>query len=646
MTQSRMFLFAFFLIAALFVVKLFHLQIVLSDELKQSAYSRSVRTVYTSGSRGRLLDRNGVIISANKTSFDLAVVFAQASFVGFDANWYRRKLSRLYTELSDDFLDEQQRNSIRNELNRNRLILGRLFAQSPTVTDVAMSTSVSPSALAESLTKAFLEVCRGWHYPWSPVIVIRGIDQSAAVDIVTFSRRFYGWEITTSLRRVYPWNEALFHVTGYLKMPTPEQIDLLSSNGMIPNFITLNEVDYDYLQSTNSLLDNYVGVAGIERRFENTLRGESGIRKTVYLPETADRVLLEKPAKNGADLSLSLDIRFQHLAYRSIVESGFKGAAIVMDCQTGEILAMASNPSTSPDTLMGVLTKEEANALFSSEDAPLINRAISGEYPLGSVFKIVMAVAGLEEEAISDGTVFECEGTISAEGRQYRCYRRNIHGKVTLSDALKSSCNIFFYRLSELLQPHQIYHWGSVFGLGRQTEIELPFERQGNLPYGSDRTRWGLGKKYHISIGQEKLLVTPVQVARIIAAVANGGYLVRPTLLKTSMHPNRTKLNISEDTIVSIRNGLWRVLNERGGTAFSSRLPIGIEWAGKTGSAEIGGDNETHSWFAGYAPADKPKYVFVVLCERAGSGGETAAPVTAQIIEGVFSLDDIRKAIE
>ncbi len=643
--RARVLMVVVVLLTVIFLLRAVQWQVLEAGDLRRYARRRSIVTHYLPAGRGRIYDRNGVLLAADKLTYDLAVVFAHCRFEGFDAGWYRRSLSRCYTDLKDPFLPESSRRELRARIRRLKRNIRALVASSPTVRRVAALIGADPALLSSSLSKALVNVSRGWEYPWKPVVVARDVDRRRALSFFADPALSRGWELVPSHRRVYPWGEMLFHVLGYMKELSPQEHELLLKNGLIPGFLKLGKVDYDYLVRTGTLLDEKVGRAGVERTFEEVLRGRTGLRRIFRSADDSERILEEIPPKNGRNLHLSIDLRFQKAAWDALSAGGWKGAVVVMSAVTGEILAMASAPSVDPRLLMGRLTPAQAQAVYSSPDAPLINRAVQGQYPLGSVFKVVMAVTGLEEGAITPETRFHCAGTLPAGDRVFRCYHGTAHGDVNVSDALKVSCNIFFYKLSELMPPARMTAWAHKFGLGERTGVELPpmTEKRGHIPSASGR-RWTTGRRYLFAIGQGETLVTPLQAAVLMAVVANGGYRVRPTLLKVRTHPNRVALDIDEKTLSVVRRGLWRVVNEPGGTAHSSR-PSGLSftWAGKTGSAEVSKREPTHSWFVCYAPADEPRYVVSVICEKAGTGGSVAAPIASSVLQAIFSLPDVGK---
>ncbi|MCX7935972.1 MAG: penicillin-binding transpeptidase domain-containing protein, partial [Planctomycetota bacterium] len=274
----------------------------------------------------------------------------------------------------------------------------------------------------------------------------------------------------------------------------------------------------------------------------------------------------------------------------------------------------------------------------------LLNRAIAGQYPPGSVFKPIVALAALAEERIAADTVFLCEGVERLGDHDFICMRRAVHGHISVADALMVSCNIFFYHAGRALGSRLIYIWAERLGLGHRTGIDLAGEAPGHLPREAFSGRgWALGNTYHLSIGQGPIAVTPLQIAVATAAIANGGKVVRPHLIYDPAQPEydepRAILKISPAALAAVRQGMWQVVQENRGTGKEARL-AGLAIAGKTGSAEWRKGQPTHAWFACYAPADNPQVVCVILVPEGNFGGHTCAPIARRILALYFNLPE------
>jgi penicillin-binding protein 2 len=337
-----------------------------------------------------------------------------------------------------------------------------------------------------------------------------------------------------------------------------------------------------------------------------------------------------------------------------------------MNVHTGAVLAMGSHPSFDPAFYAKPHTQAEYTALEEQTDSPLLNRATQGGYPTGSSFKPITATAGLEEGLVSPEEIVVDGGSLSVGGQVFSNAGGAVNGPITMSEALKVSSDVYFYRLgleAEANGSHgQIQDWAHRYGLGRRTGIDLSAEAPGLVPTPAWRNRlfrresnplidrpWGVGDNINLAIGQGDLQVTPLQLANAYAALANGGKVVTPHLgskivdtsgqtVKEIDPPPRRKLEISSVTRETILGGLHRAAMEPGGTSYSVFGGFPVPVGGKTGTAERGAGNADQSWYAAVAPYPDPQIIVVATVERGGFGVEAAAPVAAQILERHFEL--------
>jgi penicillin-binding protein 2 len=401
-----------------------------------------------------------------------------------------------------------------------------------------------------------------------------------------------------------------------------------------------------------------VGKRGIEETFDLDLRGREGQR--VVVVDSRGRVLEElgrEPSETGRDLTLSIDLELQQEAERQL--RGRVGAVVALDPRNGEVLALYSSPAYNSNPFARGLTSQEWKDLLAAPHNPLQNRALQNTHPPGSVFKVVMAVAGLSEKVITTGDRVYCPGFTTIYNHRFHCGKRSGHGWVNLEEAIERSCNIYFYQLGQKLGLERIAHYAELFGLGRATGIQLRGEKSGLVPseQWSLATRgspWFPGETISLAVGQGALLVTPLQVARMMAVVANGGRLVQPTLLPGNTIAPGQALAIPPAILEAVRRGLEAVVNEPGGTAYwTARLPK-IAIAGKTGTAQVVAsrasrpaedlpfEERTHAWFASFAPARDPRLVVVVFVEHGGSGSAAAAPIAKALYATYFkSVEDL-----
>ena len=404
--------------------------------------------------------------------------------------------------------------------------------------------------------------------------------------------------------------------------------------------------------------DEWVGVAGLEEWGEQFLAGRHG--GTLYLMSPAGEalsVVASREAIPGRPVYTTFDREFQHQVQEILGPR--RGAIVVLDVHTGAVRALASGPPFDANVFVGPASGPERSAILSDLGRPLFNRATQGAYACGSVFKIVTAAAALEEGGMTPETSFWCPGYWEGLGPSYRltCWRE--HGNIILRDALTASCDVTFYAIGQALgdlDPDILPTFGRAFGLGSLTGLEGVAEVAGLVPDPAWRLAavgepWRPGDSVNLAIGQGDLLVTPLQVARMMAAVANGGALYRPYIVDRigaagEDHPGAEfepeevgTLPVSPQNLAVIQEALLGVTTSPIGTATHRFYGMSIPVAGKTGTAQAPGeDSLPHSWFAAYAPADAPEIAVVVMVENAGQGAEVAAPMVRQVVEAFYGL--------
>ena len=398
---------------------------------------------------------------------------------------------------------------------------------------------------------------------------------------------------------------------------------------------------------------NLVGQAGLESQYNRRLMGKDGLRRVIVNSrglevEEAERL----EPHDGPALTLTLDADLQKATEAAF--QGRAGSAVALDPETGEILALTSTPAYDPNRFTTGIEPALWQKLTTDPDTPLMNRVIQGTYAPGSTFKVVAATAALEEGVITPSTTVYCPGYYSVYGTVFRCHKAAGHGVVDVHKALSQSCNVFFYQAGVKLEITRLAAWAKKLGLGSITGIDLPHEASGLMPSPEWKQRvlklpWYGGETVSVAIGQGQVSVTPLQMARLAAVIANGGRLVQPHLVKSvggvpvPWEPPHD-IGLKPETIRIVREGMRSVVAE--GTGWRARIP-GMEIAGKTGSAQVvaharlAKDPKSpklmpHGWFICFAPADKPRIAMAVLVEHGGSGGEAAAPVAHEILARYF----------
>lgn len=403
--------------------------------------------------------------------------------------------------------------------------------------------------------------------------------------------------------------------------------------------------------------DEPVGKAGLERWGEPYLAGQRGGTLVILTPAGKELVTIKKqPAVQSRSIYTTLDKRLQQSAEAILGDE--RGAIVALDPNTGQILAMASRPTFDPNVFVAGIESGQWQVLASDVSRPLINRATQGTYPPGSVFKIVTMAAALEKGELTPGSTFNCPGIWYGLGKDWpkTCWLERGHGQVNLIQALSVSCDITFYELGKRLyelDPNLLPEYARLFGLGTPTGLEVAEEVTGLVPDPDWKIAelgesWFPGDSVNLAIGQGYLLVTPLQVATMVAAVGNGGILYRPQLVlkvsASSEEPEQVfepqelgQLPIKPETLSAIQEGLLGAVVSPGGTAYRAFEGMEVAAAGKTGTAE-NPDGDPHAWFAGYAPADDPQITVVVLIENGGEGSQVAAPLFRQVVEAFFAL--------
>lgn len=449
-------------------------------------------------------------------------------------------------------------------------------------------------------------------------------------------------------RRAYQYGSLASHLIGYI-----------------------GEVDEHELKQAKDgpyRMGSMIGKYGVEYEWETQLKGVDGGRQIEV--DALGREI--KPLRSvesfpGNNVFLTIDLDLQKVAEEAYKDRN--GALIAMDPKTGRILAMVSKPSFDPSIFARNITSEEWKELIEHPFHPLQNKGIQGQYPPGSVFKIITAIAGLETGAITPQTQIDCPGFFTYGNRDFRCWKEKGHGTLNLHQAIVESCDTYFYQVGVKVGIDAIAHYAAELGLGRKTGIRLPHEKSGIVPSTSWKKKrfgvpWYSGETLSVAVGQGYLNTTPLQLLTLISAVANGGRLFVPQVverveniygekLRDYYAEESSRANISEKTLHVIQKALMGAVNEPRGTGHASRLEQ-VKVAGKTGTAQVvqmaadfrkGDMNRMpvkfrdHAWFAAYAPFEDPQIAVVVLVEHGGYGGAVAAPIAKKVIEKYFNLE-------
>ncbi len=472
--------------------------------------------------------------------------------------------------------------------------------------------------------------------PFTPVLIAENLSLSQVARFSVANLEHPEFEIDVGHLRLYRHGPLTAHVLGYLGEVTAAD---------------LRQAGSPYRAG------DLVGKKGIEETFDRELRGTNGERVVVVDSRGRSREEFSgSAAKPGADVRLTLDLELQEQASRYF--EGRVGAAVALDPRNGEIRVLTSAPSYNPNLFARRLDRGEWQELLASPHHPLQNRALQNTYSPGSVFKIVVAVAGLSEGVVDEqGSVF-CNGGARIYNRRFRCWRRQGHGWVNLRTAIRESCDVYFYHLGQKLGIDRLAEYARRFGLGQPTGVDIAGEKAGLVPdlewsLRARGTTWYPGETISVAIGQGPLLVTPLQVASALATVANGGSRVLPHLRKSESPPRPQPLTLDRQALDVVADALWAVVND-GGTGSSARL-TGFDVAGKTGtvqvieqktwvdSRDLPFEKRDHAWFGSFGPAEWPELVVVVFVEHGGKGSAEAAPLAKLIYEKYRDDRDSRR---
>jgi penicillin-binding protein 2 len=501
---------------------------------------------------------------------------------------------------------------------------------------------------AEEVNAMLAEIEPGSFVSYQPLFIKDNIPYEQAMLLQIESSDMPGIVLSNRTRREYNlYSLSLSHILGYTGKISESELE-----------------DYgeEYLPI------DYIGKTGIERFWENELRGTDGVKQIeVDAKGKEKKILNETLSADGHNLVLSLDIEAQQKLEEIIIDNlqqigKSRVSAIVMNPNNGEIISMINFPSYNNNAFARGITQAEYSELINHPDNPLFNRSISGEYPSGSTIKPIIAVAALEEGIITEHTTFNSAGGLSISQWFFPDWKAGGHGITDVRKAIAESVNTFFYFIGggyndfEGLGVDKIVKYGSLFGLGKQTGVDLIGEADGFLPTeewkeSTKGEQWYIGDTYHLSIGQGDLLVTPLQVASFTSVFANGGELYRPHFIRQILDSDDHLLGYSDDApirenfisdknIEIVRQGMRRTVTT--GSAQSLQT-VAVEVAGKTGTAQWSSQKDNHAWFTGFAPYDNPQIVLTILIEQGVEGSTNAVPIAKEVLNWWFSKNKYSK---
>jgi len=580
---------AFFVLISLILLgRLFYLQILQGDRFMVLAEKNRTAVRLTMPDRGKIYDRNGVLLADNRKVFQAVLIKEQTQN-------YKKTLENFKKIVP---LDEEEESRILKEAKYKRAFM--------------------PVQVKDNLTK-------------EQVILLH---LNAPV--------LEGIQIEETMIRTYPKKDLTAHILGYVSL--------------------LNDRDTDVDSTWFDLAGYRIGRTGLEQSFESTLRGKPGYKKTEVNAMGRTVKLMEqgKPVA-GEDLHLTIDTRLQKVATDAMGQEA--GTLIVVNVQNGEILSFVSTPTFDPNIFLASISQKKWNQLMNNQKKPLQNKALFGSYSPGSIFKLVVALAGLENGIIDPNKRVYCSGVTQLGNQKFHCWKKEGHGALTLQEALRHSCDVYFYEMAQKIGWEKIVVTARKLGFGQAVETEMNGDKEGLLPspewkLKTRKDEWRMGDTLNLSIGQGFLLTTPLQLVRAVAAIANNGQLPDLHFIQKEMPKLSGDPLFNQSYLRLIRAGMYDVVNHEKGTAYNSRFNLeGMRMAGKTATTQVrrislkereegikkqrdmAWESRDHALFAAYAPTDKPKYAVIVVVEHGGGGSSAAAPVASKVLKEALRLD-------
>lgn len=672
-------------ISVIFIATLFNLQIVNGENYREQSEKRMLRTKNITAPRGEIYDRNGVILATNKLSYDVELYKVRVSTK--EQNDGILRLVEILNENSDKVYSTFPVNDDLNGFNfenteEEQKWKKEMKLDSTLTFDQVIDKYIEKYELQDysdnrlnqiKMIEIKYEANLNGYSLFNSATIAKDISQKSVAKIGEEKYKIYGISIVSVPKRYYPNGNLLSHTIGYVSK--------------------ISSTEYEKKKEQGYNVNSVIGKAGIEQSFEKYLRGKDGVIKeeTDTLGNVSSQTETTE-AKSGVNVTLTVDYRLQKVAEESLLNAinglqngtlvGKKfsdanaGAVVVLDVDSGEVLASASYPTYDINSLIGGISLKDWNALQNNSLHPMLNRVVSGTYSPGSTFKMLVGMAGLMNGKITVDEKYYDPG-IYPYGYHPKCWlytdRHMTHGWINIEGAIKGSCNCYFYEVGRRIGISEIVKYAKLFGLGQKTGIELSGEVAGTIAGADDKSEdglkspWYLGDTLSAAIGQSGSSYTPIQLANYIATIANGGKLNKVSLIKsvdnevagtsesladinkytseyTGVNFEEKDLNINSEYIDAIKKGMLSVTSETGGTSYIVFKNSDIQVAGKTGTAQVPNGNN-NGIFVGFAPYDNPKIAVVAVIEHGGEGTYTAN-VVKPIMEEYFNIDKESKQNE
>lgn len=640
------------IIALVFLIQLFNLQVINGVSYREQAENKIVRTESIAASRGEIYDRNGVLLATNRLTYDVEIYRTKVGIENTNeaiiklVDIIERNGDKIYSTFpcnasGDNFSEEYLNNA---EL-RNSFLKNIKLDENATYQDVlnyySKKYAVEDYDFRDKINviKVKYEANLNGYSLFNGVVISKDISKNSVAQIEELKSELYGVNIISVPQRYYVSDNFACHIIGYVSK--------------------INTDEYNNSKDEGYTINSMIGKSGIEESMEKYLKGVDGVKKVVTdsLGNVSSEQIITE-ASSGKDVTLTIDYRIQNVVENALkntlwnlqtggygkepIYEAQSGSCVVLDVETGEVLAIASYPEYNINSFVDGISSSEWNSLISDAQKPMFNRAISGTYSPGSTYKMLMGIAGLESGGIYVDEYYTDPGEYPYAYKP-KCWiytaHQITHGAINLAGALKGSCNCYFYEVGRRIGIANIVEWAKNFGLGSKTGIELSGEAKGNIA-GDGVNEWSLGDTLSASIGQNTNLFTPIQLANYISTIANGGTLNKVSLIKNvgddinsvplSELANYTKeftgvdfqprnLDIDPSYINAIKEGMYAVTTENGGTAADIFADSRVEVAGKTGTAQVA-SGANNAIFVGFAPYNNPKIAVVAIVEHGGEG--------------------------
>lgn len=659
-----------YIVGIVLIVQLFNLQIVNGKEYRETSNTRLSRETVVKAARGSIKDRTGNLLVTTKMGFNVDLyktkidtatlnktILNTIRILESNKDKYINNLPIKVNPFEFENQDEETQKKWKKENDIN---------ENATAEECFYSLKKEYKIEQEDISEAYkimvvrYEIARNGYSSIRPVTIAKDVSRASAVKLGEQSIYFPGISATTEPLVSYPSGSLASHILGYVG--------------------NITQAELDGREDTYGIND-VIGKVGIQYVFEEYLRGQNGIKQLdMSVDGNITDEYITKEAVAGSDIILTIDANLQATTEKAlannikkIASGGFSktseakaGAAVVMNVKTGEILAMASYPDYEPELFVNGISQKKLDEYNKGDN--IFNRAISGVYAPGSTFKMITAIAGLETGAITPTEKINDVG-VYKKAHEPACWIWNsygmTHGWLNVTDAIIHSCNYFFYEVGYRVTIDNIAKYAKYYGLGQKTNIELPMEEEGVVAT-RDKAKergdeWQIGETLSAAIGQSYNSYTPIQMAKYISMLANGGKPIDVSIVKSVIDVNgnqiskeeitkfvnaklglekqeKEDLNIKKENLEAILKGMKGVTSEEGGTAYSTFADFNIELGGKTGSAQTDVNGKVNGWFVGFAPYDEPEVAVVVLVENAGSGSYTAE-VARDILQEYFGMN-------